>query len=387
MILIEKVMKITKKDVEEKFKDKKIKKRTFDADEPLELEALEGFRLIECTFSQKNGERLILNNCKKCRVIGCHFPKKTTKGVSIKITGEESDGNIIEGCDFREHSINDTNGGECIRIGENNFSGCIFNTTVRYCSFLDLETGEPESISIKSCGNTFEYNTHERCTSSVTIRHGGYNKILNNTFIGSGGIRVYGAENEVKGNWHENNNSKKFPPLTIPNGNLEDDPNFEAEKPNEPPKPLKKPKEGCRHDAYARAKNNTIEDNTYVNCQGTCISWGHKDYADEKKKKCGDNEYTQKGPILPKDNKFRRNSVIADDNDSEVLGFILKDDLTAPTMESLRKRLKDNTFEDIRLYGKKAKRGLIPQEAINDSPGPKPTKPQTGPGALRSESS
>ena len=381
-------MKITKKDVEEKFKDKKIQNKTFGADDdPLEIEELEGFRLIDCTFSQKKGERLILNNCKNCWVTRCHFPKKTTLGVSIKITGIESNGNVIVGCDFREHSIRESNGGECIRIGENNFSGCTFNTKVRYCSFLDLETGEPESISIKSCGNTFEYNTHERCTSSVTIRHGGFNKILNNTFVGSGGIRVYGAQNEVKGNWHESNSNKSFPPLTISNGNLEDDPNFEAEKPDETPKPVKEPKEGCTHDAYACAKNNTIEDNTYVNCQGTCISWGHKDYADKEEKKCGDNGYTQEGPLLPKDNKFRGNSVVAEDNDSELLGFILKKELTTPTMESLKKRLKDNTFEDIRLYGKKAMGGLIPQEAINSSPGSKPTKPQTGPGALPSESS
>ena len=51
------------------------------------------------------------------------------------------------------------------------------------------------------------------------IRHGGFNKIRNNLFIGSGGIRVYGSDsNEIRGNYHKNNSSSEKPPLVIAMG-------------------------------------------------------------------------------------------------------------------------------------------------------------------------
>jgi hypothetical protein len=152
-------------------------------------------------------------------------------------------------------------------------------------------------------------------------------------FIDSGGIRVNGDSNEIIGNYHQNNDSSKKPPLIISNGNHENDPNFDSEgKPSG--------KEGSSHAAYARAKNNLIEGNTYDNCGGTCVVWARKKKEDQK--------------LIPIKNKFRNNTIIADeaDTDSTLLELFLEAEIT------------DNLFETNQLYGENAKRGDIPQEAI-----------------------
>jgi hypothetical protein len=67
----------------------------------------------------------------------------------------------------------------------------------------------------------------------------------------------------------------------------------------------------------------------------------------------------------PKKNKFRNNTMIADDKDSTFLKF---DDT------------EDNVFEDNKLYGEKAKRGDIPEEAITKlSTRPEIKIPDAGP--------
>jgi hypothetical protein len=67
-------------------------------------------------------------------------------------------------------------------------------------------------------------------------------------------------------------------------------------------------------------------------------------------------KYTLKGPIRPSKNKFRNNTIVADDVhiDSTLLEF-------SATVEEVA----DNVFEDNKLFGENAKRGDILQEAIN----------------------
>jgi Chondroitinase B len=304
-------------------------------------------KIVNCDFSFKKEDEtmLTLSNCVGCVVSKCKFHDKDTSGLFIKIEGEKSKDNVIEGCHFSDFTITqeyskhykETHGkdknlnAEPIRIGGSQFSGCFFNTTIRFCHFDHLEA-DVETVSIKSCGNVLENNKHEDCKSSFVIRHGGLNKIQNNLFIGSGGIRVCGDSNEIIGNYHQNNDSSRFPPLIISNGNLENDPNFDSEgKPSG--------KEGSSHAAYARAKNNLLEGNTYDNCVGTCVIWARKK-EDQK--------------LIPTKNKFRNNAIIADEADTDSTLLVL----------FLEAEIADNLFETNQLYGENAKRGDIPQEAI-----------------------
>jgi hypothetical protein len=326
---------------------------------PVVIEGCTDCKIVNCDFSfnKEDETMLTLKNCIRCVVSKCKFHDKDTAGLFLKIAGDKSKDNIIEGCHFSEFTIteeerkrykkthDDKNlNAEPIRIGGSQFSGCRFNTTIRFCHFDHLKA-DVETVSIKSCGNILENNKHEDCESSFVVRHGGLNKIRNNLFIGSGGIRVYGNGNEITGNYHKNNDNREKPPLIISNGNLENDPNFDSEG-----KPIGE--EGCTHAAYARAENNLIEGNTYDNCKGTCIVWGYKMYDEEKKKKCNGKKYTLKGPIPPTKSKFRNNSIIADDEDSTLLKF------------SQTAVVADNVFEANKLFGENAKRGHMPQEAI-----------------------
>ncbi len=288
-------------------------------------------KIIDCTFKDKDttGDMLSLEDCENCKVTGCTFQNKKAKGNFIHVRGANSKRNRIEGCTFRDHKFTGKNGGEAIIIGLDVYTGCRFKTFVRECKFINC-SGDPEMVSIKSCDNELEGNTIKDSTrGNFTIRNGGFNKIIENTFIGSGGIRVLGDGNEITGNTHKNNDNKKFPPLSIENGNIENDENFRNGKPID--------RKGKGTDLYARAKNNTIEDNTYENCKGVCVVWGKANRPDK-----------------PRGNKFRKNTLIANSVDSTFLEFDNKAE------EDKNK----NTFEDNKMNGSRAKRGDLPEGAI-----------------------
>jgi len=216
-----------------------------------------------CDFSVNESERtmLSLSNCQDCRVEGCKFHDKDTKGVGLKIAGEHTKRIVVDDCEFYNLTYDQENGGEPIRIGNSHSSGVWFDCTVRNCYFHNLKA-DPETVSIKSCGNVIEDCRHENCRSSFVIRHGGFAKIRNNRFKGEGGIRIYGYGNEITGNRFKDNQSDRFPPITLGAGNREKDPNFTA-----PDKPSGR--EGESHAIYAQINNNTIKDNTFENCKHT----------------------------------------------------------------------------------------------------------------------
>jgi hypothetical protein len=331
--------------------DKIIQNKTFDSEEVI-LEGCKNCKIINCDFSfdKEDKTMLTLNDCVECTVSNCQFHDKNTAGVTLLIIGEDSKKNVIEGCHFFKLTITQEYtkrykeshhkpdgkpanlNAEPVRIGGSQFSGCLFNTNINNCHFDHLQA-DAETVSIKSCGNVLENNRHEECKSSFTIRHGGFNKIQNNRFIGSGGIRVFGDGNEITNNNHKNNDGSKFPPLIIANGNAENDPNFGRES-----EPIDR--KGSSHAKYARVKNNVIQGNTYDNCAGTCVIWGRKKKDDQT--------------LTPTKNKFRTNTIIAEDIDTDSIFLKCSDGA----------RISDSQCEGNRLFGRNGKRGDIPQEAI-----------------------
>jgi poly(beta-D-mannuronate) lyase len=276
--------------------------------------------LVNCDFQYDKAEtdNLELSNCVKCVVYNSKFHDKSTKGLFLKIRGPKTKDNVIEYNEFWNHTFSAENGGEPVRIGNSDVSGCWFNTLVAFNHFHDLKA-DVETVSIKSCGNTLYRNLHENNQSSFVIRHGFANKLIENVFRGSGGIRVYGKDNEIRGNYFQNNDSSKYPPLTISNGNIEKDPNED------------KPNGGSSHAAYARVINNNITDNVFENCTNTvCVIWGRKN------------------SIRPTRCKFRNNIVIAEQGSTKALEFSAGADIG------------DNEFASNIIYGN-VDRGDLPE--------------------------
>lgn len=301
-----------------------------DLDEPVVLD-----RCVECkiegeefTDNSSGESQLRLKNCERCRIVNCKFHDKSTIGNFIEIVGERSRDNIIERCEFWDHTFDDRSGGEPIRIGTSHTSGCRFKTIVRNCYFHNLRA-DPETISIKSCENILENNLHENCRSNFVIRHGVKNIIRNNVFKGSGGIRVCGSDNKIIGNLHLNNDNEDYRPLRLENGDRENDRHVDRDgDPSD--------EEGESHDDYARVKRCLIEGNIYENCEGIVIIWGRR----------------QNNRRKPTNNTFRDNLLIAEEETSRFLRF--RDGADAD----------DNEFEDNKMYGRGARRGDLPERAV-----------------------
>ena len=145
-------------------------------------------------------------------------------------------------------------------------------------------------------------------TCSVVIRHGFNNTIQDNTFEGEGGIRVHGKDNKILRNHHKNNRSEDFPPLSLVNGNVQDE-NLEAQ--------------------YAQVRNLLLEGNTYEDCKFP-VMWG-RDRDKEKKRK-----------HKPVDVKFIKNKIVAVNVPCTVIQF----HGATP---------KNNTFADNEFFGTKVK--------------------------------
>ncbi len=116
-----------------------------------------------------------------------------------------------------------SNSGEIIRVGVSQH--CEFNSNTQITdNYFENCDGEAEVISIKSCRNIIRNNLFKECQGAVVLRHGNYNTVENNVFIGNnkrgtGGVRIIN-----KGQWVVNNYFYKClgegfrAPLSIMNG-------------------------------------------------------------------------------------------------------------------------------------------------------------------------
>jgi Chondroitinase B len=311
-----------------------------DSDKELDLGKTQKERVIlknctNCTIKNTtfedcgSGDWLIMEDCVDCKILHCDFETRNNTGNYIHLKGEKTRDNLIEDCRFKNH----TGDGEAIIVGCNEWSGCNYKTTIRNCKFIGC-TGDDEIVSIKSFGNVFEDNEiRDGCDGNIVIRHGGRNKILINRFIGDvGGIRVFGANNQIIGNHHRDNNNENDNrrPLIIECGDFENDPNT-GDCP------------GDGHGRYARPKENKIKDNIYEKCKGVCVVWGFRFGQDDPERS-----------FKPKDNEFKENKLKAGSEHSVFLEF--KNGVGED----------DNDFKDNEMEGSGAERGDLPQSGLKD---------------------
>lgn len=145
---------------------------------------------------------------KNNRIDHCSFINKKNMGVLLAV--------LLDDDRSREnfHSIDHnyfglrlplaSNGGETIRVGLSQH--CQFNSNTQIKdNFFEHCDGEAEVISIKSCANFVSGNLFKECQGSVVLRHGNYNTVTNNIFLGNGKEGTGGVRIINKGQWVINN--------------------------------------------------------------------------------------------------------------------------------------------------------------------------------------
>lgn len=164
---------------------------------------------------------------KNNRIDHCSFQNKKNMGVLMAV--------ILDDDRSREnfHSIDHnyfgfrlpltSNTGEIIRVGVSEH--CEFNSNTQITdNFFEHCDGETEIISIKSGRNYVRNNIFKECQGSVVLRHGNYNTVENNLFLGNGKEGTGGVRVINKGQWVVNNIFYKChgewfrSPLSIMNG-------------------------------------------------------------------------------------------------------------------------------------------------------------------------
>ncbi|MBQ9340482.1 MAG: polysaccharide lyase 6 family protein [Paludibacteraceae bacterium] len=114
---------------------------------------------------------------------------------------------------FRRVGPRAANEKETIRIGVSDLTMQSAYTVVEDNVFEDCD-GDPEVVSVKSCDNIIRNNIFRRCLGTLCLRQGFRNRAENNCFygegktaiyeekvIGCGGVRVYGKDHIITGNY------------------------------------------------------------------------------------------------------------------------------------------------------------------------------------------
>ena len=164
---------------------------------------------------------------KNNRIDHCSFLNKKNIGVLLAVILEDdrsrTNFHSIDHNYFGFRTPLASNGGEIIRVGVSEH--CEFNSnTIIEDNFFEKCDGETEIISIKSCQNIVRKNLFKECQGAVVLRHGNYNTIANNVFLGNdkkgtGGVRVINKGQVIVNNFFYKCKGVDFrSPLSIMNG-------------------------------------------------------------------------------------------------------------------------------------------------------------------------
>jgi hypothetical protein len=98
----------------------------------------------------------------------------------------------------------DTHRNNCsaIQIGVSDRSLSAAHSLVESNLFLRCR-GENENICNKSCDNVYRFNTFADHCSELSLRHGNRDMVYGNFFLGTDGIRVFGKDDRIYGNYFQ----------------------------------------------------------------------------------------------------------------------------------------------------------------------------------------
>lgn len=145
---------------------------------------------------------------KRNRIDHCTFQGKKNMGVlmAVILDDDRSRENFhsIDHNYFGERLPLASNSGEIIRVGVSQH--CEFNSNTQIVdNYFYHCDGETEIVSIKSCSNVVRNNLFKECQGGVVLRHGNYNTVENNIFLGNGKDGTGGVRIINKGQWVVNN--------------------------------------------------------------------------------------------------------------------------------------------------------------------------------------
>lgn len=214
--------------------------------------AIENYNPLDSTVDSKWVSIYGKNN----KVDHCSFVNKTNSGTLMVVwltSGITVNHEISENYfGYRNANLdangNELNGQEIIRIGDSSTSMTTAAVTVKN-NFFEHCNGEIETISNKSCGNTYYNNLFYECKGMLTLRHGNGCTVKGNYFFGNGisdtgGVRIIGENHKVYNNYFENLRGTNYrAALCIVRG-----------------------KENSALNEYFQVKNATVTFNTFVNC-------------------------------------------------------------------------------------------------------------------------
>ena len=136
------------------------------------------------------------------------FRNKTDPGNYLTLDGSEtqvSQHDRIDHNRFATIGPRAENEKEAVRLGWSDISMSSGFTVFEY-NLLEECNGDPEVVSVKASDMTVRYNTVRRSQGVLSLRHGDRNSLYGNVVLGegrpgTGGIRIYGADNRVFNNY------------------------------------------------------------------------------------------------------------------------------------------------------------------------------------------
>ncbi|ARZ71813.1 lyase [Streptomyces albireticuli] len=133
------------------------------------------------------------------------FHDRTTEGIFVVLDGAD-DKTVAQNLTllrnhFSRHSFAGDNGGEAVRLGDSARALLVANAVVEHNLFEKCD-GDPEAVSVKTSGNTVQYNTVRDSRGGIVLRHGNGSTVQGNYLLGGKeGIRVYGNDHLVVNNY------------------------------------------------------------------------------------------------------------------------------------------------------------------------------------------
>ena len=152
------------------------------------------------------------------------------------------------------------NGWESLRVGLSGLAASKGFNIIEY-NLFKAATGDPETISVKSCDNTIRYNTFRASNGEITLRHGNRTMVYGNFMFSDGlasarGIRVCGSQHKIYNNYIEGITASAS--INLEGGDSDGGPG------------------DIPGTAHFRVYNAQVVNNTIVNSRGIDVGGGHQ---------------------------------------------------------------------------------------------------------------
>jgi poly(beta-D-mannuronate) lyase len=147
------------------------------------------------------------------------FQNKDTEGQMLEIQGPRrramAQRTWIHHNYFYNFENSGRNNSSALHIGHSSRSLSTAHSIIEYNLFIRTRGENEGAVCNKSCANIYRFNTFGEGCTELSLRHGNRCQVYGNFFIGTrGGLRFYGDDHKIYGNYFQNNR----PAVQIGNG-------------------------------------------------------------------------------------------------------------------------------------------------------------------------